>query len=203
MASGRERKKVTIKVPPAVARFSGVDPSVRMVTPVWVYWCEIAQEQTQLAVRAARSNDPHGELLASMVAIAAAAHALDGLYGSLKPMVGSAPSDAARHRQVLELLKHGFAIGKKSHEWADEFEWLFELRDWAVHHGESDLEPVRHPTLPTNVAPESAAYSATSAERAFELLRDVLRTCLRNPKPATREWAEVRLVHVENVLGQL
>jgi hypothetical protein len=107
----------------------------------------------------------------------------------LKPLIAPPESGRARHRQILETLKLGFAVGAKMHGWVAEFEWLFDLRDAALHHTETFRVPIPHPRLPTNVAVENRDYSLESAERAFRLLDDVLRKCLDHPKSATARWA--------------
>ncbi len=62
------------------------------------------------------------ELEHTMVAVASATHALDGLYGTIKPFVGPPKSNAARHRQIIETLKLGFHIGAIVATWLIELE---------------------------------------------------------------------------------
>lgn len=169
-------------------------PGITMTSPVWFWWTQIARDQLKHARAAATSDAPLNteklldETFPSMIVVSASAHALDGFYGTIKPIVQPPPSAASRHRQILEALKLGFHVGAKMHVWVGEFDWLFDLRDAALHHEEVFNSPVAHPSLPTNVAPENADYSLRSAERAWTLLKDVLTTCLEAPKPPITEW---------------
>jgi hypothetical protein len=135
------------------------------------------------------------EMFAAMVAVAAAAHALDGFYGTVKPLVSPPASTASRGRQVLEALKLGFKIGPHASTWLTGMDWLFKTRDRAVHHDEVFPTLVSHRVTEETVvfgAPELEAFSAASAERAAELATTILITCIENPKPATAEWAAMR-----------
>jgi len=163
----------------------------RVSTPLWLHWARIARDQTAVARRAADAS-PNGSVLdemhRSMNAISAVAHALDGLYGIFRPIAPPFAPGTARHRVILETFKHGFKLGKKGHDWLGEFDWLDGLRDPAIHPEVKFSEPT--PTRWGNVAAEYALYSAESAERALNLLYDVLRTLLGNPKDRfTEGWA--------------
>jgi len=106
------------------------------MTPTWLYWAKVAQAHADLAERAVTPeavvdafsaslagmqaeapNPPQGrdseEMLAAMVSVAAAAHALDGLYGSVKPLPSLPPSRARRPRRITEALKAGSASGSR------------------------------------------------------------------------------------------
>jgi len=168
-----------------------------------MYWTMIAAQHAAEARGHADGGSDDGdrmvsETLAAMVAVSASAHALDALYGSLSRIVPT-PARSNRRSIILETLKQGFGIGAKQHAWLPEFEWLFELRDGAVHHEEGARHTVPHPRLAVHVGEEMAAYSAESAERAYALVVDVLRTCLENPEPITREWLSVRQAAFEQL----
>ncbi|MDG5807912.1 hypothetical protein P9869_35750 [Streptomyces ossamyceticus] len=152
---------------------------------------------------AARSSALNEEFDAALVAVAASAHTLDALYGSVVPESRRAELKAKRiprRSAIREGLKLVFATGPRNTPWVDEFKWLFDLRDAAVHHGEKPQETVPHPDLGTHTGPEYVAYSTKSADRAVELMLDVLRMCVDHPKPkapTTRpqaptadQWAE-------------
>ncbi len=172
----------------------GNDASVFM-TPMWGYWAKVARAHADLAERsvtpeavvdafsaslagmqAEAPNPPQGrdseEMLAAMVSVAAAAHALDGLYGSVKPVLSLPPSRARRPRRTTEALKAGFRVGKQAPRWQAEVDWLFGTRDAAVHPAE-----VFRPLVVSRVTAhtvvysgiEVATYSAAAARRAADL----------------------------------
>lgn len=121
-----------------------------------------------------------------MEAIFAAAHAIDGFYGAVKPLVSPPKSNAKRHRQILEALKLGFAIGSHQKAWLTDLGWLFETRDGIVHHGE-ELRSVMvtRVTAETLVAsgPETYRLSAPNAQRAAMIAETVIGHVWQIPKP--------------------
>jgi hypothetical protein len=212
------RRWVVWVVPPnGTLRTSDDGPTVVRVA-LWQQWLAIADEHADRAGAARASDwtiDSHGaalaglpvpeshpdaptgdgELPAAMIAIAASAHAIDGLYGSVKPLINPPPSKAARHRQILETLKLGFNVGAHANRWLPEVDWLFGLRDSIVHHAEIFQPVVVTRTTERTVVVggvESFDLTAESARRAASLARDVIETCLANPKAVTRGWAHVR-----------
>ena len=174
---------------------------------LWDQWGEIAVEREGIA-RAARAElvalHRHGqepapamltELLASMVAISAAAHALDALYGQLvTPEIKAAGpgDDQRREAHIREFLKRRFDTGKRDREWVSLFKRLFGLRDAAVHAKVELLPAVPHPSGVSYAGQVNADYSAEEAGKAVDLMLDVLNTCVQNPKPSdadAKAWA--------------
>jgi hypothetical protein len=137
------------------------------------------------------------ELEHSTVAIAAAAHALDGLYGAVKPFI-KPPKFArtARHAQILETLKLGFRIGPFVKTWTVEFAWLFDVRDAVVHHAD-EYRPLRVARQTKRTVSYSIAFgdrdafdvSAVTAYRAASFANHVAETCIACPKENTRNWS--------------
>ena len=72
---------------------------------------------------------------------------------------------------------------------ARDFEWLFNLRDAAVHHKETTGPPEPHP-IGVRTAAANVDYSLESASRAVDIVLDVLQLCVTSPRPATTAWAE-------------
>jgi hypothetical protein len=179
----------------ATLGFSGTSLEISIGTPVWLHWLRIAKAQTALA-RAAAAKAPAGrvtdEMYPAMIAITATAHALDGLYDQIRLLAPPRPKGGRpkRQRLILETLKQCFSIGKYWKGWLIEFDWLDQLRDPAVHPEHKTGPVVVHPSGWGNFAAEYVDYSAANAEKVLALLEDVLRTCVANPKPASREWAE-------------
>jgi hypothetical protein len=210
----------------AVVRRDGAEG--RISIPLWLVWMQLARRHASEAAMANPSDAfldaysaslagiesavPEGETVTgddmrpAMMAVASAAHALDGFYGSVKPFIDPrATGRARRSRRILETLKLGFYVGRESHEWLREIDWLFNTRDNAVHHAE-ELRPlvVVRQTEETVVysGSESFNFSAASAQRAADLAESVIGSCLSKPKPATAEWATDRFQHFHVALTQ-
>jgi len=181
---------------------------------LWIWWAEIAIDQLRQArafraqaieVRASGDESSRfAELIgqetkAAMVAIAAAAHALDALFGAVRELVPEAKTNR-RWSTILETLKRTSVIKGSAGggRWAREFEWLFDLRDSALHFQESQAETVPHPTG-TNTGPENVLYSLEPAERAVALLLEVLETCTADPRPPLDEWAKTMRPTVDSL----
>jgi hypothetical protein len=192
----------------AVTLASASMPSILITTNLWLTWMRIAIDRAQAArharIEAAkdRLNNETAEWMriefeASVVAVAASAHALDALYGStvIPPAVRAqwVTKGTRRHGKIREALKQVFVTGAVNSQWVTEFEWLFDLRDAAAHAEESPKPPVPHP-LGTNTAPEQVDYSTESATKAVELTLSVLRWCVDHPRQNladAAQWAEV------------
>ena len=214
-------KRLLTALPPGAGLQIALDDTGRSQSfslPLWLYWSEISRAQSEIARQHAPSDEmvdaisatiageererpdesnreARQETLAALVAVSAASFALDAFYGSVKPLVDPPGSGAARERQIFECLKLGFQIGPYASRFLDDLDWLFETRRNAVHHSEQwePAVPVRE-TEETIVigGPETFNFSADSAERACGIAREVIQTCLENPKSATAEWAEKR-----------
>lgn len=185
---------------------------------LWLHWLVVARRAADVAV-ASRPSDAtvdylsariqgqerdrpddenaagNEEMLNAMIAIAAAAHAIDGFYGAVVEQVKPPKSNARRNRQILETLKLGFSVGPSAANWLVELDWLFHVRDDIVHHGER-LRPVvvSRTTSETVVlgGPEAFNLSSISARRAADLATGVIVECAANPKTALRDWRSVR-----------
>jgi len=184
--------------------------SVLSTMHLWIAWTEIALEQTQAASEARsrglpyRSTDQshlfaaalHDEMKASMVAIAAAACAIDAFLKKAVQKRIQVPDTTAeewttdgigRMARFWKTLQLGFDVGEdKVQRWQTEFDWLYPTRNKAVHFEEVQSGLLPHPSG-TNTAPELVTYSLEEAERAVDLLIDVLKTCIQNPKPEQRQ----------------
>ncbi len=168
---------------------------------LWLWWAEIAIDQERLArearaeaLRITPTGDGFGEALiretrASLIAVSASAYALDALYGVMADIIAPVET-GTRWSTLLETFKVAFYVHGRpgGGGWAGEFEWLFDLRDSAVHHDEENRESVPHLTG-TNTSWANVAYSLESAERAVNLMLDVLDTAVLAPRPPVAEWA--------------
>lgn len=197
-----------VRAYPEVAEVSvtAESASIKTVSHLWLIWASVALEHASTARRARdaalQASDStevshwmRQEFDASLVAVAAAAHSLDALYGSTA--VPQSTRDqwtgrrTRRHGKIREALKLLFETGPVQTQWVTEFEWLFDLRDAAAHAEESPKLTVPHP-VGTNTDPNFLAYSTESAARACRLLLTVLRRCAdypRSSQPTAVRWA--------------
>jgi hypothetical protein len=177
---------------------------ITITTHLWLTWMEIAIEQARLARRAraemkrlyddgdsgAALHLLSQEFRASIVAVAASAHAMDALYGSL--VIPQTAHKLAQNRRgnIREALKRVFDTGKVNTPWVAGFEWLFQMRDAAAHAQEGALPPEPHPVV-GRTGQAHAQYTVEAAERAVDFALAVLRWCVDHPRskpPATVKW---------------
>lgn len=190
-----------------------------IATHLWLHWLRIGVEHARAAEAAraelmqCRPEDTGSspaiaaEMHASMVGVAAAAFAIDALYGEVKDLVSvpqetrdrwNNPDDrTARPSVIFETFKMGCKLGDRTREWPPRLKALFDLRDPAVHHRLTRTETVPHPSgRPFNVGKEFGDYSLEVVRSSLELAFDVALTVLRHPKSSEMQaWAE-RMGHV-------
>ena len=183
---------------------------IAMKHHLWGTWSEIAIANERAAwrirIKALKHATPAkfmgDEMKPSLIAITAAAFALDALYGALKPICGDpvTSKDAKGWQHVLETFGHGFKLGRKASQWQPKFGSLFSAaRDPAVHAKEAFATPVPHP-LGGHAAPIYRTYSPKKAKEAVNLLMDVLDTLTSNPGPTTGPWASGARATVDRLL---
>lgn len=184
-------------------RATGRTSPVLIRVSLWLDWGLIAvdhEAKTHRARQEAQDELPHDQLAAmramkvefrsAMVSVTAASHSIDAFYAALNRYVPISRStrDAwvvnktRRESQIFETLKHGFELGTDAPSIGADLEWLFGVRGQAVHFQEDEREPVFHPVIPANAAPEDLMFSAESALRAVDLLVQVLDVCTSRPK---------------------
>ena len=200
-----------VRVTPGFATAGGVSPSITIGTHLWMHWLQVSSER-QRAATAARGEslrlgsgaDGFGraleiEMHASMVAIAGASHAIDALYGEIKPLVPISANllatwDAnrtARHERIFETLKRGCTLGTRTNTWPRRFRALYLLRDPVVHHEFGHQPTAPHPNGLTEVSQEMADYCVENLNASLDLAFDVILTTLRSPKAsALVNWAK-------------
>jgi hypothetical protein len=208
-------------IQPAQERDQAMPIAALIESNLWMTWLQIACERERVAGDARRRAETveevgseFGEAVgqetrAAMVAVSASSHALDAFYGKVR-QVGTLPPNTwsweqNRTRQwgrILETLKHCFDIGRHGSRWAGELEWLFDLRDSAVHHTSEARPTVPHPTGRSNVSQETLDYSLEAAQRAVGVAMEVMTTCLESPRsgqPDIKTWVE-KMPHVPDAL---
>ena len=216
-----DKRDIRVTAVPATAIARPSDPALTSGTHMAIHWAEIAIASAQAARRARqaladaqRRGSPlelalATEMHASLIAISAAASALDALFAELKPLVFTADftnrwkkNGTKRRQQIRETFKHGFRI--VGDHWGGDFDRLFDLRADAVRPGASAHGPGagRHP-LGIDAAPEFCRFTCEEAERAARLIVDVYCTCAAYPWPATEEWAREMGQPVEKLRADL
>lgn len=176
---------------------------IRVTSHGWSVWGQIAIDHEH-AARDAREKDLTTEHLSGLVAIAAAAFALDALYGVARRLIhvpeiddGESPDFAdeehgrRRARHVADRLRRGVSPGRLAESWHGRVRELYRTRDQAVHFGEKDTEPVWHPGLQSNTSAESVAWRLEVAEAAVDLMLEVFTAWAKHPSPEVRKWAEM------------
>jgi len=177
-------------------------------TDIFDHWLRIAEEasgQSEAARKAAIeaapddtetfSNALQREFEASMVAVAAAAFAIDAFFASVvEHAPGARVSAKARHATILETFKRAFSLSQAQLTALREpLRIMFSLRREAVHPPATWAEPVLHPAFDLGMEPRFVKYRAENAVNAQLLARKLIAVCVRNPKaryPALVAWCE-------------
>ncbi len=189
----------------AIMAGSTVNAGISVATHMWLHWARIAIRRAAEAraarkeiVTAHKERTPlpiDKELRPALVTIAAAAHALDALHAELKPIVVPPALITAwkqrrppRRNQIHETLQFAFRINAQ--KWRSDFEWLFGLRDDAVHPGFAFEEPTPTHLRGVNAAREYSVFTTAAADRAVAILFDAVSTGVKRPKKLAEDWAE-------------
>jgi hypothetical protein len=173
--------------------------AVRMHRIMWAQWIEVAIEHELEAWRAFREivAETNGDALvrefrASLVAITAAAHTIEAVFGDIKCMLPVQQRRDKRHK----VLRHAFctAFGLSTDEektLAEELSWLFTLRDMAAHPYTEPEAPEQHPAG-VNTGAEHSLFNAETSRRAVDAALMVLGFAATPPLPLNRwiqRWA--------------
>lgn len=175
-----------------------------IATHLWLHWLEVSVDRERVARKARAksltltagstplSQAMRVELQASMVGISAAAHAIDAIYGEIRPLVpirteveqSWTANRTPRRTRILETLKAGCTLGARTNRWPPEFQQLYGLRDQVVHHGLTHRPAVPHPNgvSNVNVSQEMADYCVENLAEAVSLAFDVAATTIEAPR---------------------
>lgn len=172
------------------------------------HWLQIAEQASDHAEMARRNavaadlddsetftNALEREFQASMIAVAAAAFAIDSFYASVVEHAPEAKVRAgARDARIFETLRAAFALSTAQQSALREpLRMVFRLRDEAVHPPSSWVEPVRHPAFNLGMEPRFVKFRVENAVNAQLLARTLVKICLARPKPrhgALVEWCD-------------
>ena len=179
--------------------------AVRMHQIMWARWIEVAVEHELEARRAyldivakPESDAILREFRASLVAVTAAAHTIEAVFGDIKYLIPPQPRRDKRHQE----LRHGFRVafgvsGAPDERLAEELKWLFTLRDSAAHPYTESEPPARHPAG-INTGVEHSKFNAITSGRAVDAAMAVLDLAASSPTPSGRwieRWATERAPH--------
>ena len=198
-------------------------PAVSLKSNFWSNWSYIAVDHARTArvereaLLTAWAGEPKdttpmvAETNASLVAIGAVAFAIEVFHADLAPLADrSADIRVARGKQrgyLLDTFRHNLTAANR---WQKDLNFVFDLRDDAVHFMGINNPPEMHPAIPTNVAREHITFSVKSAERSVAFLvrvwRDIFAGSVGSPFEA---WAKDRqhvlqtfLVYIEALPSQ-
>jgi hypothetical protein len=183
-----------------------------MASSFWTTWVEIAIRHERLSLDARHDAEAaeagsesmseafSREFKAALVAVTAAAFALDAFYNVVR-VQGQVPEPRRdkKYRRLLAILAEGFALTDKQLEtWRPQVRDLYHLRNAAVHH-ESKFRPsYEHPTKKSHVGYEHTQYTCEAASKGVDLALELLSTCIASGDPTWPEldaWAS-RASHV-------
>lgn len=147
-----------------------------------------------------------GRVRASLVAVTAAAHTIEALYGDIKYLIPIQPRRDKRHQQLRHAFRVSFGIADVLDQgFAGELAWLFKRRDSAAHpHTEAALTE-RHPAG-INTGAENSMFNAITSGRAVDLAMDLLAVAEAPPNPHSRwieRWTEERAPYHRGVVSEL
>lgn len=193
---------------------NGGSMTVRMRTDMAMVWLQIGHAslaRAQRARAAATIQQPapeferplEAEFHSSMVAIAAAAFAVDAFYGQVVAFIAGPGAGKfrsfkgriilalrrvwggrkrrGRAAQVIDTLSLGFRFNTS--RLAPKVRALYKLRRGLVHPESIEAPSEPHPTGPSTQV-EAVRFSLEPARESLETAVELLSTCIRNPKPA-------------------
>lgn len=185
-------------------------PRVLISMPLWLHWAAIAVEQEKRAAHARveleqceadeESTFVIDELRASMVAVTAAAHAIEGLALGLQRYVGR-----RRGTTLLKRIINTFEpLTDASPQVQSRLRALFvELRNQAVHPSEELRETVPHPSdrVQSSVAAEQAKYTVEAAREAVDLMLELadIASARSLIEPARRQNWQSQLIRLRQM----
>jgi hypothetical protein len=187
---------------------------------VWPFWLDVALEHAASAMRArgrlealaiASGTDTlekrHAsplirECKAGMVAISAAAFALDNFYSVVQRFCpGYADlrkeferAGTARHQQISETLRRTFQVrSKEERRLRATIQEIFKYRDWAVHPPAEFRDPVRHDLFDVGVEWRFVAFRATNAVAVTRNATSLIDQCVNSPRKSNAplvKWSD-------------
>lgn len=187
--------------------------SIAMHQIMWARWAEVAVEHEMEAreafaqiVERAHSEPLLREFRASLVAVTAAAHAIEALFGDIKYLI---PVQARQNSREL-LLWRAFrqAIGISEDVGAGlrgDLAWLFDLRGQAAH-PYTESKPTEHHPAGINTGVENSKFNAVTSGRAVDIAMSLFEYAADPPQPNGRwieRWAADRKPYHDGTIAAL
>jgi hypothetical protein len=171
---------------------------------MWALWMQLAdrnERQAQHSYQSVAEGYADGlieELRSSLFAVTSYAYAIEALYEDVRYRIGEVEGN---RRDEIIIAAFRKAFRSPTQRLSTELEWLFDLRNSAVH-GFSDFEPTaRHPTGLYS-ATEHSRYNAVACARAGNLAHDVMviaeAPAASSPRWIQR-WAKNRAMYFDEV----
>jgi hypothetical protein len=182
---------------------------------VWPYWLDIGIDHAVEALKyrgllqnavegsdEAKASFLEAECKAGMVAISAAAFALDAFYEATRAVLPGMDelvktwnrARTPRHARVSETLRRAFRVNgeeaRKLHRLAKDY---FRFRGWAVHPPADYRTPLLHDVLEVGVEWRFVAFSATNARTSVGGITKGIAQLLGAPRSHGKEfqsWCE-------------
>jgi hypothetical protein len=147
-----------------------------------------------------RGDAIQAELRHSMVAIAAAAFAVDAFYASVVARIPRAPKKTSANRasragHITDAFNRGYKLpNATTKELRRSIGVIFKYRGWAVH-APGDYRPTHlHPDLETAVEWRFLAFTAGNAKEIVEGALSIIRALVERPRVKTHtdlaEWSD-------------
>lgn len=176
---------------------------VEVLLDVWPYWLDVGMDhaaQAREARHRLESLDPEDgervglvlgeECRASMVAMSAAAFALDGFHAAIRRHADMSSlalewsrAGTPRYARVFELMRRSFRMSNANAKEARAIvKELFRFRDWAVHPPADFNAPVLHEVLRRGVEWRFVAFNAPNSQKAITNAAKLIHFCLERPR---------------------
>lgn len=177
---------------------------------MWARWIEVSSEQEQIAAAAfdeVRVGVPDKlvvELRSSMVAITAAALAIEAFYQDVRYLVPEIGGQYAAE-SIANCLSETFDLSKEeSAGLLRDLTALFNLRNEVVH-GYSESEPLQEHPAGINTGASSSRFNAASSRTALRLALRVLSFAETHtsPHPWVNRWATERADYQRTVVAPI
>jgi hypothetical protein len=211
VSSGMDLRVSNISFNLKTGEVAPVTIDVRLDT--WNHWLYVARESRDKAeadlvnvLEASERNDDNAlggaleeEFRHGMVAVSAAAFAIDSFYASVKERHGAHPQAVewqagrlARYKQVSETFRWAWNIKSQNAGMIrDALRQLYKFRDVAIHAPAEFRQPIERPDIQRGVEWRFVQFRAENARTAVQIASEVIEALLRNSRnapPALREW---------------
>ncbi|MDG6107360.1 hypothetical protein Daura_50155 [Dactylosporangium aurantiacum] len=178
---------------------------------MWARWIEIAashERDAMKALDAARAGEPQlaEELRQSLVAITAAACAVEALYEDVKYLIDDRRRIDDAAERITDCLSEAFGLPRTEHDQLlDNLTWLFERRNEGLH-PYSEMAPTEVHPAGLNTSAEMAHFNGQESRKALVVALGALELAANPPSPANRRverWIDDRRTYHEQVVDPI